>query len=120
MKQDTAAKMMITTAVVFMGFALTFGLFVALKYIYPNIGNIEYLSAPRMRMWHTTSILYGWLLPAGMGILLYIMPRILHTKLFSELLGVITGVLYFVSIIGGLIGILLGNVKNIVKNISAI
>ena len=43
MKQDTAAKMMITTAVVFMGFALTFGLFVAIKYIYPNIGNIEYL-----------------------------------------------------------------------------
>jgi cytochrome c oxidase cbb3-type subunit 1 len=113
MKQDTAAKMMITTAVVFMGFALFFGLFVALKYIYPNIGNIEYLSAPRMRMWHTTSILYGWLLPAGMGILLYIMPRILHTKLYSELLGVITGVLYFASIIGGLIGILTGNVKNI-------
>jgi cytochrome c oxidase cbb3-type subunit 1 len=113
MKQDTAAKMMITTAVVFMGFALTFGLFVALKYIYPNIGNIEYLSAPRMRMWHTTSILYGWLLPAGMGILLYIMPRILHTKLYSERLGVITGVLYFASIIGGLIGMLLGNIKNI-------
>ena len=113
MKQDTAAKMMITTAVVFMGFALTFGLFVALKYIYPNIGNIEYLSAPRMRMWHTNSILYGWLLPANMGVLLYIMPRILHTKLYSELLGVITGLLYFASIIGGLIGILLGNVKNI-------
>ena len=42
MKQDTAAKTMITTAVVFMGFALTFGLLVALKYNYPNIGNIEY------------------------------------------------------------------------------
>ena len=113
MKQDTSAKMMITTAVVFMGFALTFGLFVAIKYIYPNIGNIEYLSAPRMRMWHTNSILYGWLLPANMGVLLYIMPRILHTKLYSELLGVITGLLYFASIIGGLVGILLGNVKNI-------
>ena len=113
MKQDTAAKTMITTAVVFMGFALTFGLLVALKYIYPNIGNIEYLSAPRMRMWHTNSILYGWLLPAQMGILLYVIPRILHTKLFSEILGVITGLIYFGSIIAGLIGILLGNVKNI-------
>ena len=112
MKQDTAAKMMITPAVVFMGFALTFGLFVAIKYIYPNIGNIEYLSAPRMRMWHTNSILYGWLLPANMGVLLYIIC-ILHTKLYSELLGVITGLLYFASIIGGLVGILLGNVKNI-------
>ena len=39
--------------------------------------------------------------------------RILHTKLYSELLGVITGLLYFASIIGGLVGILLGNVKNI-------
>ena len=41
------------------------------------------------------------------------MPRILHTKLFSETLGVITGILYNIGIIGGLIGILLGNVKNI-------
>ena len=48
-----------------------------------------------------------------MGILLYIIPRILHTKLFSEILGVITGLIYFGSIIAGLVGILLGNVKNI-------
>ena len=113
MKPDTASKSILVTAVIFMGFALSFGLLVATKYIIPTMGEIEYLSSPRMRMWHTNAILYGWLLPANMGVLLWILPRILHTKLFSETLGVITGILYNIGIIGGLIGILLGNVKNI-------
>ena len=113
MKKDSAAKSIVVTAVIFMGFALSFGLLVASKYVIPTLGEIEYLSAPRMRMWHTNAILYGWLLPANMGVLLWILPRILHTKLFSETLGVITGIIYNIGIIGGLIGILLGNVKNI-------
>ena len=86
MKPDTASKSILVTAVIFMGFALSFGLLVATKYIIPTMGEIEYLSSPRMRMWHTNAILYGWLLPANMGVLLWILPRILHTKLFSETL----------------------------------
>lgn len=113
MKKDSAAKMIIVTAVIFMGFALFFGLIVASKYVIPTLSNIEYLSAPRMRMWHTNAILYGWLLPANMGVLLWILPRILHTKLYSEILGIISGIIYNIGVIGGLIGILVGNVKNI-------
>ena len=69
MKTDSASKSILVTAVIFMGFALSFGLLVA-SYVIPTLGEIEYLSAPRMRMWHTNAILYGWLLPANMGVLL--------------------------------------------------
>ena len=113
MKQDTAAKMMIISSCIFFGFALTMGLLTALKFVVPTVGDIEYLSMPRLRMLHTNINLYGWLLQANMGILLWILPRILHTKLFSEKLGVATGVIYNLSLIGGLIGIVLGYVQNV-------
>ena len=113
MKQDTAAKMMVIASCIWFGLALTMGLLTALKFIVPTVGEIEYLSLPRVRMLHTNINLFGWLLQANMGILFWILPRILHTKLFSEKLGVVMGVLYNLTLIGGLTCIMLGIVKNV-------
>jgi cbb3-type cytochrome c oxidase subunit I len=113
MKQDTAAKTMIITATLFFGAALTMGLLTALKFVVPTVGDIEYLSLPRVRMLHTNINLYGWLLQANMGILFWILPRILHTKLFSEKLGVAMAALYNLSLLGGLSCIVLGHVQNV-------
>ena len=113
MKQDTAAKMMIISSVLFFGLALTFGLLTALKFIVPTVGEIEYLSLPRVRILHTNINLYGWLLQANMGILFWILPRILHTKLFSEKLGVAMGVLYNIALLGGAVCIVLGKIQNV-------
>ncbi len=113
MKQDTAAKTMIISSVLFFGAALTMGLLTALKFIMPTVGEIEYLSLPRVRMVHTNINLYGWLLQANMGILFWILPRILHTKLFSEKLGVVTGILYNLTILGGITCIFLGKIQNV-------
>ena len=113
MKQDTAAKMMVIASCIWFGLALTMGLLTALKFIVPTVGEIEYLSLPRVRMLHTNINLFGWLLQANMGILFWILPRILHTKLFSEKLGVAMGVLYNLTLIGGLTCIMLGIVKNV-------
>lgn len=104
---------MIISSCVFFGLALTMGLLTALKFVVPTVGDIEYLSMPRVRMLHTNINLFGWLLQADMGILLWILPRILHTKLFSEKLGVVNGILYNIAVIGGLVGIVLGHVKNV-------
>ena len=60
MKSDIASKSILVTAVIFMGFALSFGLLVATKYVIPTMGEIEYLSSPRMRMWHTNAIFGGY------------------------------------------------------------
>ena len=113
MKQDTAAKSMVITSVLFFGAALTMGLLTALKFVVPTVGEIEYLSLPRVRMLHTNINLYGWLLQANMGILFWFLPRILHTKLFSEKLGVATGILYNLTLLGGFTCIILGKVQNV-------
>jgi len=113
MKQDTAAKMMIISSVLFFGLALTLGLLTALKFIVPTVGEIEYLSLPRMRILHTNVNLYAWLLQANMGILFWILPRILHTKLFSEKLGVAMGILYNLTLLGGAVCIVLGKIQNV-------
>ena len=113
MKQDTAAKTLLIASTLYFGLALTLGLLVAIKFVVPTIGEIEYLSLPRMRMMHTNANLFGWLLQANMGVLLWILPRILHTKLYSEKLGVITGIIYNIAVVLGLSAIVLGNVKNV-------
>ena len=113
MKDNTAAKTLIIGATIHFGFALTMGLLTALKFIVPTVGEIEYLSMPHVRMLHTNINLFGWLLQADMGLVLWILPRILHNKLFSEKLGVLTGILYNIAIIGGYVCILLGRVKNV-------
>lgn len=113
MKENTAAKFLIIGSTFHFGLALTMGLLTALKFIVPTVGEIEYLSLPRVRMLHTNINLFGWLLQADMGLLLWIMPRILHTKLFSELLGVFTGILYNATVIAGYVCIMLGYVKNV-------
>ncbi|QBG47942.1 hypothetical protein EGM51_11235 [Verrucomicrobia bacterium S94] len=87
MKQDTAAKTMVIASCVYFGMALTMGLLTALKFVVPTVGEIEYLSMPRVRMMHTNLNLFGWLLQANMGVLFWVLPRILHTRLFSEKLG---------------------------------
>ncbi len=113
MKQDTAAKSMIIASILFFGLALTMGLLTALKFVVPTVGDIEYLSMPRLRMLHTNINLYGWLLQANMGILFWILPRILHTKLFSEKLGVAMGIIYNLTLLGGFTLIVLGKVQNV-------
>ena len=113
MKQDTAAKTLVIGSTLFFGMALTMGLLTALKFIMPTVGEIEYLSLPRVRMLHTNINLFGWLLQANMGVLLWILPRVLHTKLFSEKLGVAMAALYNLTILGGLVCIVLGRVKNV-------
>ncbi|MBT8041790.1 MAG: cbb3-type cytochrome c oxidase subunit I, partial [Pontiella sp.] len=103
MKQDAAAKSMVIGSTLFFGAALTMGLLTALKFVVPTVGEIEFLSLPRVRMVHTNINLFGWLLQANMGVLFWILPRILHTKLFSEKLGVVMAVLYNLAVIGGLV-----------------
>lgn len=104
---------MVIASCLYFGLALTMGLLTALKFIVPTVGEIEYLSMPRVRMLHTNINLFGWLLQADMGILFWILPRILHTRLFSEKLGVVTGILYNLTVIGGFAAIILGHVKNV-------
>ena len=113
MKQDSAAKALIFCALGYLVLGMTMGLITALKLIWPNLGDIELLLYGRIRTVHTNLVLFGWLFQVDMGLLFYILPRLLHTKLFSEKLGIALAVLFNISFLGGLIGILTGYMKNV-------
>lgn len=113
MREDKAARNMLLTSCVYMALGMTLGVIVAMKMLWPSLGEFELLSFGRIRMAHTNVVLFGWLLQADMGLLLYILPRLLHTKLFSERLGQVTWILFNIAALGGVGSIMMGINKGI-------
>ena len=76
------------TAAVWMVVAVTAGLLAAIELVAPDaLGNIPWLVFGRLRPIHTNLMLLGWV-PAGLiGGVLYLVPRVLGTTLWSERLG---------------------------------
>ncbi|MFC1766480.1 cbb3-type cytochrome c oxidase subunit I [Planctomycetota bacterium] len=113
MKQHTAAKILLISSIGYLMLGLTLGIVTAFKFLIPTLGEFELLSFGRIRTLHTNVVLFGWLLQADLGLLFYILPKLLHTKLFSEKLGVAMAVLFNVTLLGGATAILLGHMKNV-------
>jgi cytochrome c oxidase cbb3-type subunit 1 len=76
------------TAAVWMVVAVTVGLLAAIELVAPDaLGNIPWLVFGRLRPIHTNLMLLGWI-PAGLiGGVLYLVPRVMGTTLWSERLG---------------------------------
>ena len=113
MKQDSASKILIYCSLGYLALGMSLGIVTALKMIWPGIGDFEIMSFGRIRTVHTNMVMFGWLLQVDLGLLFFILPRILHTKLFSEKLGMVMAGLLNVALVGGFIGILTGHMKNV-------
>lgn len=113
MKKDSAAKMLIYCSLGYLVLGMSLGIVTALKMIWPGIGDFEIMTFGRIRVLHTNVILFGWLFQVDLGLLLFILPRILHTRLFSEKLGVLLAALLNVTLLGGAAAILTGHMKNV-------
>ncbi|MBD3419641.1 MAG: cytochrome oxidase [Chitinivibrionales bacterium] len=113
MKEHTAAKALIICSMGYLILGLLLGLVTALKFTWPTIAEFELFTYPRIRTLHTNVILFGWLFQANMGLLLYILPRILHSRLFSEKLGIALAIVFNIAILGDIISIPLGYMKNV-------
>lgn len=113
MKENTAAKILIVSSIGYLMLGLTLGLLTAFKLLIPTLGEFELLAFGRVRVLHTNVVLFGWLLQADLGLLLWILPKLLHTKLFSEKLGVAMAALFNITLLGGAVAILTGHMKNV-------
>ncbi|MCP4455390.1 MAG: cytochrome oxidase [Planctomycetes bacterium] len=113
MKKDSAAKTLIYCSLGYLVLGMTLGIVTALKMIWPGIGDFEIMTFGRIRVLHTNVVLFGWLFQVDLGLLLYILPRILHTRLFSEKLGVLLAALFNLTLLGGAAFILTGHMKNV-------
>ncbi len=113
MKRDRASLLMILSSCVYLLLGMTYGLIVALKMVWPSIGEFEFLTFGRVRMVHTNVVLFGWLLQADLGLVLWILPRLLKTKLFSQKLAYVTWGLFNIAALGGVAAIMMGHAKAI-------
>ncbi len=108
MKDNKAAFALIMTSCVYLILGMSLGILAAMKLMWPSIAEFELLSFPRVRMAHTNIVMFGWLLQVNIGLLFYIMPKLLHTKLWSQKLGMVVWAVYNVAVIGGVACILIG------------
>ena len=84
----STAKRYFVTAAIWMVVAVLVGLLAAIQLVAPDLlGDIAWLHFGRLRPIHTNLVLLGWV-PAGLvGGVIYIVPRVLGTTLWSERLG---------------------------------
>src|SRR3989339_130728 len=113
MRPNTASKLLIICSLFYLIIGVSLGFVTAMKLLWPTVGEIEILTFGRIRSVHTNLVMFGWLLQAGMGLIFFILPKLLHNKLFSEKLGVATCVLFNIATLGSALFIFAGKMKNI-------
>lgn len=60
------------------------GLIAALKFVWPDLTQVSWLSEPRLRPVHTNLVLFGWASLAQIALALLVVPRTTRAPLFSR------------------------------------
>lgn len=91
-RPDSAAKLLITSSVVWVVIGTTMGFLMATQFMFPDITKgIPQLSFSRIRMTHVNILVLAWISQAAVGSIFYMLPRLVKTPLYSERLGNFTG-----------------------------
>lgn len=108
-REHSAAKLFLVSGAVWMAVGTLFGLFGAIHLAAPDLlGNIDWLQFGRVRAAHTNTVLFGFVVAMLMGGGLYVLPRVLNTKLFSEPLGNLAGLFFNAAVLLGDAALLAG------------
>jgi cytochrome c oxidase cbb3-type subunit 1 len=67
-----------------------------------------WLTFGRMRTVHITAVLYGWITNAALGVVLWVLPRLLRTRLLGGIWAMLGGALINTGIAGGVGAIAVG------------
>jgi cytochrome c oxidase cbb3-type subunit I/II len=106
---DNAAKWWIYSAVAWFPIFTTFGLILAIKFVFPNfIGTENWFTFGVVRPAHVNGVLLGFISSGLIGAQLFTLPRVSATRLFAPNIAKIAAVLWNGAVLGGIIGILLG------------
>lgn len=86
-----------------------FGLLVSFKFHSPQLlAGYDYLTFGKLRILHLNIIAYGWLSFAGLGLSMWLVPRIAKVPLRKPGFIAVAGVLWNIGVVVGCAGILLG------------
>jgi len=99
----------IFSSVVWLVIGSLLGLLVSIKFNDPNfLGVRDFLTFGKLRPLHLNIVTYGWLSFAGLGISLWLVPRLTKVPLQSKNILYVAGVLWNLGVTLGSIGILYG------------
>lgn len=108
-KENSASRNFLITAVFWLVIGMTMGLTGAIEFTAPDISsNIPQITFSRLRPTHINTVAFGWLSMANIGLILYIVPTLCRTKLFSEKLGNFLCIVWNIAILAGALCIVNG------------
>jgi cbb3-type cytochrome c oxidase subunit I len=111
-QENSAARNFMLSAIFWLAFAITLGPTMATQFLVPDLfRGISWLSFPHLRMDHTNLLLFGWISMAMIGGWLYIVPRLVGRRLYSEPLGNATMALWNLVMVGALVTLALGQTQ---------
>jgi len=85
------------------------GVVVALKFTFPDwLTGSALLTFGRLRPIHLNAVIYGWLSMAGIAVMLWLLPRVLRTRLRGTWWAVTGGVIWNVAVTAGLVALAFG------------
>jgi len=86
----------------------TVGLYVGIKFVIPDIEQVEWLSFGRLRPVHTNMVFWGWASLAMVGLAYYVVPRVSNKENFNLAQGYTSMVLMNIAVLAGSIFIMAG------------
>lgn len=108
-EEYSSAKLWLVSGAVWMAIGTIFGSFSAIHLVAPDFfANISFMEFGRVRAVHVNTVLYGFITSMLIGAGLYIVPRVMNTKLFSEPIAFASGVLFNLGVLIGDIALLAG------------
>lgn len=106
---DTPAAVMLYPAIIFMIVGMTFGVFIAFNtFVFPDYFAGEYVHFGKVRPVHVSTVLFLWLLSAGIGLFYYLVPRLCGVPLWSPKIAYFAAIPWWFSLILGIYSLPLG------------
>lgn len=99
---DTPVAVMLYPSIIFMILGMTLGVFIAFNtFVFPDYFAGEYIHFGRVRPVHVGTVLFLWLLSAGVGLFYYLVPRLCGVPLWSPKLAYMASIPWWFSLILG-------------------
>lgn len=108
-REHSAAKTWLVSGAAWMAVGTLAGLGSAIHLTAPDFfANISWLEFGRIRTVHVSSVFFGFVVAMLIGACLYILPRVLDTKLFSEPMGNLAALFYNAAVVIGDVSLMAG------------
>ncbi|MDO8683400.1 MAG: cbb3-type cytochrome c oxidase subunit I [Armatimonadota bacterium] len=107
--EHSGAKCFLISGSIWFALGTLAGLGSAIHLVAPDFfANISWLEFGRIRQVHVNTVLFGFVVSMLIGCALYILPRVLATKLYSERMAVLASIALNLAITIGDIGLMMG------------